>query len=414
MFPSSRRRFLKTVAGLPLFALMPQGCATAPGEVAATPVRAAGFRGATGPTRGRTVIMIEMFGGNDGLNTVVPYKNPKYAALRPTIAIPVKNVIRIGDELGFHPALERAMTIWERGEMTTVLGVGYANPNRSHFRSQEIWETAANSEEVLTEGWLGRAMAEHPVFRDRRADADAVVIGSGSLGAVLGRGARVVTMNDPRQYVRDAQRLADISAATTTPALAHLLKTQGDALATATKLKSKIESRGRFEGNFPGHALGRNLANAVALLDAGVDAPIIKVTSGGFDTHGDQLGRHDNLLKQFADSVVALRDALKQIGRWDDTLVFAYSEFGRRVAENNSRGTDHGTAGVAFFLGGGVAGGLQGKQPSLDDLMDGDLKFNLDFRRLYATILANWWGQPENYLAALGHAPLPVFRAAVA
>jgi uncharacterized protein (DUF1501 family) len=411
MLLHDRRRFLKAAAGVPLLALLPQGCAVAPAEPAAKPIRAAGFRGATGPVRGRTVIMIEMFGGNDGLNTVIPYKDPKYAALRPTIAIANAEMIRISDDLGFHPSTEPLMALWEKGEMATVLGVGYQNPNRSHFRSQEIWETAANSEEVLTEGWLGRAMAEHPSFRKRQADAEAIVIGSGSLGALLGRGARVVTMSDPRQYVRDAQRLADVSAATATPALAHLLKTQGDTLATAKTLRAKIESRKRFDGKLPGHALGRNLANAVALLDAGVETPIIKTTHSGFDTHANQAGRHETLLKQLAESIVALRDALRQIGRWDDTLIFAYSEFGRRVAENNSKGTDHGTAGIAFFFGGRVAGGLQGRQPSLDDLTDGDLKFNLDYRRLYATILANWWGQPDNFLAASGHAPLPVFRA---
>ncbi len=415
MIAPDRRRLLKTLAGLPLLGLLPQACATAPAvDSGLGPIRRAGWSGAAGATSGRTVIMIEMFGGNDGLNTVVPYRDPKYAALRPGIAVARTDIIRIDGELGYHPALAPAMTLWERGEMATVLGVGYANPNRSHFRSQEIWETAADSDEVLTEGWLGRATAEHPVFRHRRADAEAVALGNGSLGALLGRGARVVTMNDPRQYIRDAQRLADVSQAAATPALAHLVKTHGDALATAAALRHKIEMRKRFEGKLPGDALGRSLANAVALLDAGVDVPVIKVTHSGFDTHANQPGRHENLLRQLAGSVAALGDALRQIGRWDDTLVFAYSEFGRRAAENNSKGTDHGTAGVAFFFGGRVAGGTHGRQPSLDHLTEGDLNFNVDFRRLYATLLANWWGQRDNFLTAREHQPLPLFRAAVA
>ena len=409
----NRRDFLKTAAALSLVALLPQACAIAP-TPEFRPIRLSGWKGPSGATPGRTVIFVEMFGGNDGLNTVIPYQDPKYRALRPTIAMAAHDVIRTSDTLGYHPALESAMALWERGEMAAVLGVGYDAPNRSHFRSQEIWETASNSSEVLIEGWLARATAEHPRLRQRRGDAEAIALCGGSLGALLGRGARVVTMNDPRQYVRDARRLGEVPPVTTSAAVTHLVETQADTLATAIALRTKIESRQRFEGKLPGHGLGRNLANAVALLDAGVDVPIIKVTHSGFDTHANQLARHETLLRQLAESMTGLRDALRQIGRWDDTLVFAYSEFDRRAAENNSRGTDHGTAGVVFFFGGQIAGGTFGRQPSLDDLVDGDLRFNVEYRQLYASLLANWWGQPDNFLAAKGHRPLPLFRAATA
>lgn len=394
MVDRDRRSLIRLLAGLPLL-----------GSVAACAnLRDVGFQGS------RQVILVELFGGNDGLNTVVPFRHPRYAALRPNIAIASKDVIRIDDELGFHPALAPLMSLWESGELAVVQGVGYERPNRSHFRSQEIWETAADSDEILTEGWVGRALTEHPGFRLRRADAEAVALGNSSLGALLCRDARVVTMNDPRQYLRDAERLANVAAPATTLALEHLIKTQRDALATASALRRKLEASRRSDISLPGSALGRNLVNAVALIEAGVDVPVIKVTHSGFDTHANQLGRHDALLRQFARSMAGLREALVQIGRWNDTLVIAYSEFGRRVAENNSRGTDHGAAGIAFVCGGQVAGGLQGRQPSLDDLDNGDLRFGVDYRRLYATVLAHWWGQAENFLGARGHRPLPLLR----
>ena len=398
MVDRDRRDLLRLLLGAPWLAALPAGCASSPESASRS---------------SRRVILIELFGGNDGLNTVVPFRHPKYAALRPSIAIAAKDVIRIDDDLGFHPALAPLMPLWESGEMASVLGVGYAKPNRSHFRSQEIWETAADSDEILTEGWLGRALAEHPGFRARRTDAEAVALGSGSLGALLGWGARVVTMNDPRQYLRDTERLVDASAPAMTPALDHLIKTQRDALATSSAFRRKLEARRRGDYGLPGHALGRSLANAVALIEAEIDVPAIKITHGGFDTHANQPGRHETLLRQFAQGLAGLRAALGQIGRWNDTLVVAYSEFGRRAAENNSRGTDHGAAGIAFVCGGQVAGGLHGRQPALDELENGDLKFAVDYRRLYATVLATWWGQTENFLGACGHKPLPLLRGAL-
>ncbi len=402
----SRRRFLSTLAGLPI--AMAGGCA-APDPRRAI-ARAPDVVKATSAAGGRSMILIELFGGNDGLNTLIPYRDPAYKALRPSLAIPVADAIPVSDEAAFHPALRPLLALWEQGEMAAVRGIGMADPNRSHFRAQEIWETASDSGEVVPEGWIARALNEHPRFRSQRSDAEAVVIGAGSQGAVLGRNARIVAMNDPRQYLHAAERLTEPSLVASTPALAHLMKTQQDALSTAATLRTKIQRTRVPARKMPGSSIGRSAGHAIALLEAGVDVPVFKMTLAGFDTHAGQLQRQDQLLKQLAECIAALRGNLADMGLWNDTLIVAYSEFGRRVNENASGGTDHGTAGVAFLFGGQVAGGLYGQQPSLDALVDRDLVFALDYRRIYATLLAGWWGQGDNFLTQRGHAPQALFR----
>jgi uncharacterized protein (DUF1501 family) len=408
----SRRRFLSSLAGLPAVAM--GACAGPQPDPRSAIARAPEVARATSAAGGRSVILIEMFGGNDGLNTLIPYRDPAYKSLRPTLAIPAADTIPVSDDAALHPGLRPLLALWERGEMAAVRGIGMADPNRSHFRAQEIWETASDSGEVVTEGWIARALNEHPRFGSQRSDAEAVVIGSGSQGAVLGRNARIVAMNDPRQYLHAAERLTEPSLVASTPALAHLMKTQEDALSTAATLRAKIQRNRAPARKMPGSTIGRSAGHAIALLEAGIDVPVFKMTLPGFDTHAGQLQRHDQLLKQLAECVAALRGNLADMGRWDETLIVAYSEFGRRTNENASGGTDHGTAGVAFLFGGQVAGGLHGQQPSLDALVDRDLVFAVDYRRLYATLLAGWWGQRENFLTRRGHAPLPLFRARAA
>lgn len=360
------------------------------------------------PPSGRTLVVVELAGGNDGRNTVVPFADPLYARLRPEAALAAKDVVRLGDGLGFHPALAPLMPAWDRGELGVVLGVGYPRLNLSHFRSIEIWETGSNSEEVLQEGWLARAIVADPRMARQSVDADAVVIGEGSVGTVMGPTTRVATMVDPRSYVLAAAQLREVAERPASPALAHLIRTQRDAAATAERLRGKITGSGRYGRVIPGTVLGRRLASVADIIADGVDAPVMKVALPGFDHHVALRARHYPLLAQVAGALAGFRTALIDMGHWKNTLVFVFSEFGRRPAENESRGTDHGTAGPMLVMGGAVAGGLHGRQPPLDDLDFGNLKHQVDFRRVYASVLADWWGLGENEFTRRGFAPLPL------
>mgnify|MGYP000877282818 CR=1 FL=1 len=189
---------------------------------------------------------------------------------------------------------------------------------------------------------------------------------------------------------------------------------RSEAVAAADAVKAKLSGRERFNRRFAGDPLARSLAVAADLIADGVDVPVWKVTLGSFDTHADQRGRHQRLLANLAGALAAFRTSMREIGRWDDTLVLTYSEFGRRVAENLSRGTDHGTAAPLFAMGGSVEGGFRGPAPNLEDLAEGDLKPVADFREIYAGVVGDWWNQPENFLSKQGHRPLGLVRRAVA
>lgn len=400
-----RRRLLG--AGLSLSALALAGCAapTAIQPVAGLAVPSAKRRQAKS-TGSRTLVLIELAGGNDGLNTVIPHGDGLYAKLRPTLGVAKDDMIAVEGGLAFNSALRPLMPAWESGDLAVVLGVGYPRPNLSHFRSIEIWETASDSEEILQEGWLSAAIAAHPALSQGATDADAIVIGDGSLGPVVGTHTRVVTMTEPRNYKLAAARVAAVASRPGSEALAHLIRTQQNTAETARRLSAKISAANRFAKTLPGSGLGRKLATVADLMADGIDAPVYKVTLGGFDTHVNQRGRQDPLLTQLGAALAGFRDAAMEMGRWDSTVVLVYSEFGRRAGENESRGTDHGTAGPVFVAGGAIAGGFKGRQPRLDDLDDGNLRHNVDFRQVYASVLAQWWGEGDNGLLKRGFVPL--------
>ncbi len=410
MAPMDRRTLLG--AGLMLPALALSGCAAptatlpVPAAMAAVPIMPLSKVRREQRGGSRTLVLVELAGGNDGLNTIVPQADELYAKLRPTIGLAKDDTIAVGGGMAFNAALRPLMPVWERGDLAVVLGVGYPRPNLSHFRSIEIWETASDSEEILQEGWLSVAIAAHPALSRGATDADAIVIGDGSLGPVVGNRTRVVTMTEPRNYKLAAARVADIAGRPGSDALAHLVRTQQTTAETARRLSAKISAANRFAKALPTSGLGRKLATVADLMADGIDAPVFKVTLSGFDTHINQRGRQEPLLTQLAAAIAGFRDAAMQIGRWDSTVMLIYSEFGRRVGENESRGTDHGTAGPVFIAGGAISGGFKGRQPRLDDLDDGNLRHNVDFRQVYASVLAEWWGQGDNGLRKRGFTPL--------
>jgi uncharacterized protein (DUF1501 family) len=342
---------------------------------------------AQGAGYSQLLVLVELKGGNDALNTVVPYADAAYYGLRPRIAIRRDDVLQLDGRTGLHPSLAPLMPLWQARELAIVQGVGYPSPNLSHFRSIEIWDTASRAEEYLTDGWLARTFAAAPV--PKRFAADGVVVGAAELGPLAGGGARAVALANTEQFLRQA-KLAQPAEARGNRALAHLLKVEADVVQAATGLNGNREFRTQFPQGPFGSAV--KTAAQVVASEAGVAA--VRISLNGFDTHQNQPGTHANLLRQLAEGLVALRAALQELGRWDSTLVVTYAEFGRRPQENGSNGTDHGTAAAQFALGGRVKGGLYGEAPRLDRLEGGNLVHAVDFRSVYATVLERWWGVP--------------------
>ncbi len=337
----------------------------------------------------KTFILVELKGGNDGLNTVIPYADAQYTALRPRIAIAREQILQLDAAAGLHPSLSPLMPLWQAGEVAVVRGVGYPSANLSHFRSIDIWDTASKSNEFLQDGWLARAFAQSPV--PRAFAADAVVVGSPELGPFApgaGRGVRVIALTNTEQFLQQA-KLAVPAGQALNASLNHILRVEQDIVQAAAGLNVNY----KFSTVFPQTGFGNAIRTAAQVVASGSGVAALKVSLNGFDTHSGQLGTHARLLKDLADGLLALKAAMVELGRWDTTLVATYAEFGRRARENSSGGTDHGTANSHFVLGGRVKGGLYGPEPALNQLDgNGNLAFAVDFRDIYATVLERWWG----------------------
>lgn len=367
-----RRDLLKLAA---LAACLPHGVRGAPAQ-------------APTPSSPRSLVLVELKGGNDGLNTLVPYSDPEYPRLRPKLAIAADQILRLDDRVGLHPALRPFTPAWDAGELAWIQGVGYAQPNRSHFRSMDIWDTASDSDEVLEGGWIAR----HLPPRSTVDLPDVLVLGGGD-GPARGGALQIVSLQTPEQFAKDAQRLKPTDQPPqTTPALEHLLSVRASTRRTGAEFQASIAQLTAMPAVFPKTPLGGQLQQVARMLIAGMQIPVFKVQIGSFDTHANQLGRHQSLLTQLAEALAAFRRALSQTGNWDQVLVMSYSEFGRRAAENASAGTDHGAAAPHFVLGGQVKGGLYGEPPDLTELARGDVRFTTDYRQLYATVAQRWWG----------------------
>ena len=333
-----------------------------------------------------TMVLIELAGGFDGLNTVVPYADPAYKAARTTLAVP--NVIPLDDHLGLHPSLKALMDSWNAGDFAILLGVGYPDPNRSHFRSIAIWDSGSESKQVVETGWLARLLTSAP--RSPDLVSDSIILGETHAGPLKGPGMHNLSFDNLDNFLRDATTL-DVSPNSTGSA-GYIVSVQKDIQAAAQKLtliKPLIHDPAI---PFPDTGLGRSMKTTAQLLIAGAKVPVFKLTLRGFDTHGNQKADMERLLKELGDAVAAFRANLIQAGLWDQVVVTTYSEFGRRVGENGSGGTDHGTANPEFVWGGRVKGGLMGTQPSLTDLDQGDLKSTLDFRVVFRSLATEFWG----------------------
>lgn len=368
-----RRRFVQSLVALP---------AAAAGAVHAA--------GRPAPAYRNLLVLVELKGGNDGLNTVVPYADEDYYALRPRLAIPREQVLQLDERTGLHPSLKPLLPLWQAKEIAIVQGLGYPAPNLSHFRSIEIWDTACKSDEYLAQGWLSRVFSEAPAPRSYAADA--VVIGTHDLGPVAGGGARVIALANTERFLQQS-RLARPVQHGGSAALQHIMRVERDIAQAA----SGFEASHAFRTEFPRTPFGSAVRTACQVVASRAGVAAVKISLDGFDTHGNQPGTHARLLQNLADGMVALSQALQELGRWDRSLVMTYAEFGRRPRQNLSLGTDHGTANVHFVAGGRIKGGLYGAAPDLDRLDGtGNLPFAVDFRELYATVIERWWGMDSS------------------
>lgn len=415
-----RRDFLTFAGGLGAAWLAPWPAHAAARDLSGMmPGGGVGTVGAVGAggDYGNLLILIELKGGNDGLNTVIPYADPLYASLRPNIGVKRDQVVQLDAHSGLHPELRALLPMWQAKELAVVQGVGYPEPNLSHFRSIEIWNTASRADEYLRDGWLSRAFAERPV--PAGFDADGVIVGSAELGP-LGGGARAVTLTNPAQFLREAGLASAHAARASNPALAHVLRVENDIVKAADGLRPR-QGQYTLRTPMPAGAFGNVVKTALQVV-AAADSPsgmpqpgrgvaVLRLTLNGFDTHQNQPGQQANLLRLLSQGMMALRSGLTELNRWQSTLIVTYAEFGRRPRENQSNGTDHGTVAPHFIAGGRVRGGLYGEAPRLDRLDgNGNLPFAVDFRDVYATVLQRWWGvNPRPVLGGVFR-PLDVFR----
>lgn len=370
-------------------------------------------RAAGGDPDGRVLVVVELNGGNDGLNTVVPFRDEQYARLRPQIKLAPERLIKLTDELGLHPAMRSAGELFEAGRFAIVQGVGYPNPNRSHFRSMAVWQSARlDSSEQDQYGWLGRALdAGRPVA------PHAVYVGSEAPGVALwGRSATVAAIHSlddlallaPSELLRASTALP----AATDGAAQMVARLADEAFTSAQRLTALAEVPvAAGSAGFGGSQLGRNLRTVATLIESGCPSSVYYTVHSGYDTHAGQTTTHSSLLGEFSTAVGALVARLAASGLGERVLLLAYGEFGRRAAENASAGTDHGAAAPVFLAGPQFTESIVGPQPDLARLDRGDVPMAIDFRQVYATVLERWLGVPAAEVLGGPFEPLPLFSA---
>jgi uncharacterized protein (DUF1501 family) len=370
----------------------------------------------------RVLVLVQLAGGNDGLNTLVPFSDADYYRLRPTLAIPADKVLRTDDHSGLHPSCAALHRLFSDGKLAIVRNVGYPNPNRSHFRSTEIWETASGSDEFSATGWVGRYL-DHTCTGQPAPDRDPVAIHltqgvpqsfaanqpHSTFGLVPGTGSRREHEESRQLLERLAAAPMESGTATAEPAT-FLRQALMDTLVTERKVQRLLAAyRPAPAAAYPGNGFSTALRNVAALVAARLPTRVYFVSLGGFDTHSGQASTHANLLTQLSDGLAAFQRDLEGHGLETQVTTMTFSEFGRRPGENESRGTDHGTAAPLFVMGSGVRGGLHGTAASLDLPRNQDLAFTTDFRRVYASALEHWLQTPSAKVLDPAFAPLPLF-----
>ncbi len=383
---TSRRSFLSAAAGSGLISLSGQAPAV--------------LQLAAGKSQGteRILVVVELAGGNDGLNTVIPFADDDYRKARPKLAIPATDVLKVDDLVGLHPAMGGFSELLENGQLAVVQGVGYENPNRSHFESMDIWHTCQRKNEQRTSGWLGRLL--EATRNPDEADPPALHLGRDKQPfALMSRHVRVPSINSLERFRLEGSKDEEFQTAVKQLSEAKrgssndLLGFVQSSTSSAISASERIETAGKGYKpavSYPQSGLAQKLLNVARLIHAGLTATVYYVRIDGFDTHARQAGAHQSLLRQVSDGVSAFLKDIQAHDHGNRVLCLCFSEFGRRVNENASEGTDHGTAGPMFLAGNAVRPGLIGRHPSLSDLEQGDLKHHVDFRQVYATVLEDW------------------------
>ena len=369
----------------------------------------------------KTFVLFKMDGGNDGLNTVIPYKDPLYYRNRPTIGI--KNGYAFQDNnFAYRPALAPLLPSWTAKDMAVALGVGYPNMVESHFKGSDIWNTAITAEETPQTGWIDRLFSKSDSnwsLPSAPGPFDAAAVTGGYAEPFLGPDIRFVSSSvqtDP-SIPTNALNPGLASYAASRPVYDWLYETQAEVNVEAAVLRN-LPVMTRMV--FPTSALGQSMAHAANIIAHKLNVPFVFLNQSSYDTHSDQLNRQQALLAEFAASVAAFRAEMIAQGLWNNVVLMTYSEFGRNAYENSARGTDHGQANAEFIFGGAVKGGYYGAQAPLSSLNPQRgivaLPYQLDFRQLYATIMQGWFGAPSNLCSALfdspvygSFSPLPLF-----
>jgi uncharacterized protein (DUF1501 family) len=397
----TRRDFLKSAS---LIALAP----TVPAFLART------ARAAKPERDARILVVLQLEGGNDGINTVVPHADEGYAKYRRLLRLPADRLIKVTDAVGLHPAMGDAGKLLESGRLALLQGVGYPNPNRSHFESMAIWQTARLDRADQNDlGWLGRAL--DGAGRPAGGGPDSVFVGGGGLPVAL-RGRRSVAsaMTRPEDFLLDplARSVPGATASPKEDLAAFVRRSTLDAYATADRMAAVAAARDA-DTRYPTTDLAGQFRLMARLIKGGAGARVFYTRQTGYDTHSGQLGPHAALLGELAGAVRAFLDDLASAKLAERVVVLAFSEFGRTVKENASAGTDHGTSGPVLLAGERVKAGLVGKTPSLTELdpKHGDLKTGIDFRQVYAAALADWLGLPAELALGGTFERLPLFRA---
>ena len=382
------------------------------------------------------LVVLQMAGGNDGINTVVPYANDFYHKARPKIGLKAEEVLKINGDIGLHGAMKGFKELYDAGQLSVIQGVGYPNPNRSHFRSTEIWQTASDSNRVEKNGWIGR------YFDNACPGADptvGVTIGSQLPQAFFASKPKGIVFNNPQNYrfmangagtEESYKKLNELEMSSAQPddnsggsigmlpagmpmtggkAVDFISRTALDAQQSSDEIRS-IAAKVQNTAVYPPSQLGGSLKMVAKLIGGGLPTRIYYVSQGGYDTHTNQLGSQQRLLGDLAESVKAFTDDIKAQGNMGRVVVMTFSEFGRRVSENANGGTDHGAAAPMFIVGNKVKAGLLGQYPSLapGDLYQGDVKYNVDFRSVYASVLENWLKTKSAPILGKQFTPLPV------
>ncbi len=365
----------------------------------------------------RVLVLIQLAGGNDGLNTVIPYGDDEYHRRRPGIGIPKGAVLKLNDRFGLHPSLGGLQNLFDQGRLAVVQGVGYPHPDRSHFRSMDIWHSAQPDGETPRDGWLGRALEWQ--FQQGKQATEGLALGVERLPLALASGTIPVPTlrriedwklaeGDPSVANRRLQR-ALLTKSASTPArgeLEFLRQASNTAFAAADRLAGLTKAY-QPSAEYPGTHLARQLKLVAQFIAADVPTRIFFVSLEGFDTHSQQQPGHAALLAELSGAIAAFQADLEGHGLGDRVMTATFSEFGRRVEENGSLGTDHGAASMLFAVTKEGKGGFYGAMPSLTDLTDGDLKFTTDFRQVYAAWLENWLGVSSEAVLGGNFAPVP-------